>query len=283
MSESIVDVDSRRTTTALYRCPADIFDALPIDGPLPAAGTEQAKQLNAWLRPRYFALLGHAIDSILDRGLESDIAPKRKLQLNTFGRLRKDVMGHLDSAYLPFSEDPQQRATREAIDHLLEVRGKVTGVKITRARAILGGIETASNNSIAALKMFNTAAKPLDLADKETVLRSSYGTLINLASMGIVHLSMINTALSNRTSPRVVLADNATHFTFESPLQDTELTDTMRSVAADWGSAHIGATTVREVVDTNNIIGCPVLLRPGQVKRFWNWTVDQAVERGLVG
>ena len=192
-------------------------------------------------------------------------------------------MGHLDSAYLPFSEDPQHRATRTAIDHLLEVRGKVTGVKITRAHAILGGIETASNNSIAALKMFNTAAKPLGLADEETVLRSSYGTIINLASMGIVHLSMIGTALSNRTAPRVVLAEKATHFTFESPLQDTELTDTMRSVAADWGSAHIGAHTVREVVDTNNIIGCPVLLRPGQVKRFWNWTIDQAVERGLVG
>lgn len=273
----------RQAAAAFGNLPDTIsFTGLP-ESSLPQPNSDEALVLDAEIKPVYYGILGHAVSYVVAAAIASDLPVYNKIR--DFDDLRDSTDAQLKDALDSFYNDDSQAAIRSQGGQLQGIRSYLRPVTYPSLKQSLrGGVGTAAASSTRLLQDYARSLPGLDMSgDRVGVLRKSYGSLIEIASCNSAQLFMIDEMQQTKSMPPIVYNPSSRTMRYEYSPLDVPINDAMRARFERMIGGRTAARTTREITTTTPVIGCPILLKPGQLQKFWNWTVDQAVQRGLVG
>jgi hypothetical protein len=278
MSESNLCPQARQAALALYKSATPEAARLPSN--LPPAYSEEAYELYGAHKPGYYALVARVIDQVVDSAITRP-APLSSPEAPTWTNLRKDMNNHFNtflSTTLKAKNEPSLEAVRSAFKGRRKLR---PSHQRTADQSLADGITTAAEMSVGILSDFAPVAK--EHPDGTELLRNSYGRLIKMASVNSVQLIPFYELWRRQEMPKVVVNEAGQLIDYAMPPLDIEITGHLKLFLYSYLGGVVTAKSIRELGGQKvPTVGCPILFKPNQVQALWNWTIDQATERGLV-
>lgn len=276
MSESMVCPHARQQAVAIHRgvkSPEVLLTA--------AAGGNGGERLKR-IKPEYYGLLGSVVQQIVNKTVQAPVSRRRSLiRSNGWNRLKNDAISHVREAVSDVYTTPANQPALNDLNrafHTMQSTRRV-GHK-TLFESLMGGGDTAVVVAVGNLAIFHTVTNNLHSGIE--ILRNSFGPVIEQAGYNSRQSDAINDMRIVGKLPGAVLAYGGKSVCFEKPLLDLPLDD---YAVYSYQERHGGTPRARTVADLRapgEVVGCPVLFTPKQTEILWNWTIDQALERGLV-
>lgn len=276
MSESMVCPHARQRAVAIHRG-AMLAESLSANS-LAATGNTALEHI----KPDYYGLLGPLVQQIVSQVVIAP-APRRRsfIKNNKWDTLKNDAMSHVRTAVSDVYAAP---ANQPAIADLENAFAKIQETRPlthnTIFESLLGGGDTAVVVAVGNLAIFHTVTNKMDNGIE--VLRNSFGPVIEQAGYNSRQSNAINDLRLVGKLPRAVLAPSGKSVCFERPLLSLPLDDYAMYSYQERHGGNPSAKTIAELNAPGEVIGCPVLFTPRQTETLWDWTIDQAIERGLV-
>lgn len=280
MSHGYVDPEARRVASQLFQHDQVTFPA--VEEPL-NPGSPEALSVRNQLKPYYYSRLARLISPILDHAFAIPLArtselpsddPWEDLQDDVAQTLRYGIdRTRLNTAYTNDMKAAQQLHT---IRNYLQ-----TGKQSDMHFSLLGGAGTAARVVTGLIKEQVVASEASSFDQKVPHIRRRVSDINTMASINTMQLVVLQGALEKGDLPPL------THTKENSFKRSGDLL-TRQLVAADVDvlqealGSPATAATLEELKTNAPVVGCPVLLVRGAVKRLHEYTLTAAIDRQLV-
>lgn len=282
MSRGFIDVDARKRAMELYH-----MDTVPMPqvDTIPEPGSHEAQALYDHLKPHYYSRLARITSSVLNIALSQPLKEDQEFPSDDpWENLQDDLAMSLkhgvDHVYHQRINNPEIGAAKQ----LHAVRAALRGTPGTDLYfSLLGGAGTGAR-VVTNLLRERVDAMPSEMHSTHALrtLQRDSTEIRELASINTLQLSVLQNALEHDAVDTVTYNSTAHTFRRERPLLEHELTDIDRAHYQETIGQHTTAASIADLLHDNPIVGCPVLLVQGAVKRLHEYTLDAAIDRGLV-
>lgn len=246
---------------------------------LPERDSPEALAIDEAQKPLRYALLAQAIEAIVS--MPPTLAPEDfedPLHRKGFRLLSAYTSyDYIQRVKDLFGEDGNDTLTND-LYHLSYLRRELrSGVRYDPQEALIGGVGTFNSIMTILLEKFNNLLDgfAINAEAKKTILERSYASLIDVASFDSLQLAGVLGCLYEDQFPELSYDPQGRRITLNSSPLDQPITEMVREGLIERGFES-DAKTVRELDFGSDIIGCPVLFRPGQVKKIWQYAVESA-------
>lgn len=259
-------------------------------GPLPASHTPEANALSENLKPLQYALLAHLVRSVVETTLDQPPAHPGKWAKSSARKLESVIERSLDKGAASSLQDPRNHALFQSLQRL---QGTLWPLNPNRHQGVTemlqGGNGTAAYH-LSTLVLRGSAELQnipgyTTSEEKLAILRKSHGLIRDPASLNTDQIYALqrdyeeggHPAISINTHPAIPVLQ------YEPSLSDHQVGATMQTWAANFHlSNRADNITLADISSDRLVIGCPVLLTPQLTERLWNWSIDRALELGVL-
>jgi hypothetical protein len=281
MSESNINPQLRRQSMELARCPV-AHEALLGDTYTPVDSSKM----------KYFAAVAPLVEHIVNLTVSEPLQDSAHQHRRVTGweRFRENMKEHMRATTKQTVDKIQTTPDEETLDKLFATYRENVSRKKKVQDNLIDGTVTAAHVATDLLRAYAPLAGTLPSENRKPVLHRSVSDVLAMTSYSVPQIAMVfSTAIHEGHFPKAVLRkgkrpnDDRSTIQLETSPLDLPMTDYLRLDFESRTGGRTNARTIGELTTRSSVIGCPILFRPKQVQRFWNWTVDQAVARGLIG